>query len=145
MLITGDSTPPQSATTDSTHLGECIVSYIHVLVEGNIPHDLSQCFTGIDDLDEVLTMLEPVNERWKELGLALGLKDATLRQINAENPGNIRECKLQMLRSWLQWRDDCKATCNWSSLTEALRKPTVNHKPIAEAIQERFSELMSAN
>ena len=119
-----------------------MVSCVHILVKSNILHNV---FVGIDNLNDVLTMLEPVNERWKELGLALGLKDATLHQINAEHPGNISECKLQMLRLWLQWRDDCEATCNWKSLAEALKKRTVNYKPIAEAIQERLSELMSAS
>ena len=123
----------------------CIVIIILAVKIVMLTLAMSMCIAGIDDLNDVLTMLEPVNERWKELGLALGLKDATLHQINAEHPGNISECKLQMLRSWLQWRDGCEATCNWKSLAEALRRPTVNHKPIAEAIQDRFPELMSAN
>jgi hypothetical protein len=93
---------------------------------------------GIGDLNEVLTMLQPVSERWKELGLALGLKDPTINQIYAEDRGNISECKRKMLSSWLQWTDDCKATCNWRSLAEALKSRTVNHKPIAEAIQNKY-------
>ena len=96
------------------------------------------CIAGIDDLDEVLTVLEPVSEKWEELGLALGLKKPTLDKIHADHHGNISKCKLHMLSYWLQWRDDCEATCNWQSLAGALKKPTVNHKPIAESIQKRF-------
>jgi hypothetical protein len=104
-----------------------------------IDQDDSKCTRlGIDDLNDVLTMLQPVSEKWKELGLALGLRDPTINQIYAEDRGNISECKRKMLSSWLQWTDDCKATCNWRSLAEALKSRTVNHKPIAEAIQNKY-------
>ena len=96
------------------------------------------CIAGIGDLNEVLTMLEPVSKRWMELGLALGLKEPTLDKIDTDHRGNVCECKLQMLSSWLQWTDDCEATCNWRSLAETLKSPVVNHKPIAEAIQNKY-------
>jgi hypothetical protein len=92
---------------------------------------------GIGDLNEVLTMLDPVSKRWMELGLALGFKKTTLDKIHADHC-SVSECKLQMLSLWLQWTDDCKATCNWRSLAEALKSRTVNHKPIAEAIQNKY-------
>ena len=103
------------------------------------------CNTGIDDLDDVITMLEPVSKKWKQLGLALGLKMPTIEKICAEHPDDTDECKLQMLSCWLKRRDDCEATCNWKSLAEALKRPTVNHKPIAGAIEKKLSELKSAD
>jgi hypothetical protein len=91
-----------------------------------------------DDLDEVLQILENVNKKWMELGLALGLKKPTLDNISADYH-TVDERKREMLWCWLQMRDSCKATCNWKSLAEALKKQTVNHHPIAGAIQRKYT------
>ena len=95
-------------------------------------------YVGTEDLQEVLEMLEPVNERWQELGLALGLFKSTLNKIRADHHHSVNECKMEMLTCWLNWVDNCESTCNWQSLAEALRKPTVNHKPIADAIERKY-------
>ena len=92
---------------------------------------------GIDDLQEVLAMLVDVNSRWKELGLALHLKKPTLDKIY-EDHREVSKCKMEMLSSWLQRTDDCEVTCNWWSLAKALRDSTVNHRPIAEAIEKKY-------
>ena len=73
-----------------------------------------------------------------ELGLALGLKKPTLDNISADYH-TVDERKREMLWCWLQMRDSCKTTCNWKSLTEALKRQTVNHHPIAEAIQRKYA------
>ena len=93
---------------------------------------------GIDDLQEVLAMLVDVSSRWKELGLALHLKKPTLDNIY-EDHREVSKCKMEMLSSWLQQAAaDFEVTCNWWSLAKALRDPTVNHKPIAEAIEKKY-------
>ena len=92
----------------------------------------------IDNLRDVLKMLAEVSMRWWELGLALGLKKSTLDEIYANYHHDVSSCKREMLSSWLKWMDDCKATCNWKSLAEALRDPTVNHAPIAGAIEKKY-------
>ena len=94
-------------------------------------------FAGIDDLKVVMEMLVDITSKWQELGLALGLKKPTLDKIHEEHR-DLNKCKMEMLSCWLQWRDDSKATCNWQSLAAALKSPTVEHKPIAEAIETKF-------
>jgi hypothetical protein len=83
-------------------------------------------------------MLINITNKWMELGLVLGLKKATLDAISYENPRDLSKCKMAMLSSWLQWMDDCEATCNWQSLAEALRDPTVDHKAIADNIEKKY-------
>ena len=85
----------------------------------------------------MLIMLNDVSERWQELGLALGLFPPTLDNIRADSR-YVNDCKREMLKRWLTWVDGCEATCNWKSLAEALRSPTVNHKPIADAIEKKY-------
>ena len=92
---------------------------------------------GIEDLHDVLIMLNDVSERWQELGLALGLLKPTLDNI-CEDHNSVNKRKREMLCRWLNQVDRCKATCNWKSLAEALRSPTVNHKPIADAIEKKY-------
>ena len=62
--------------------------------------------------------------RWTLLGLALGLDYSTLQRIDWEKMGRIEECKMEMLSSWLQQKDDVveKALPSWSVLETALRK-----------------------
>ena len=79
-----------------------------------------------------------VSKRWMELGLALRLKQPTLDKIDADNR-NVDSCKREMLTKWLNWVDDCEETCNWQSLATALRDRTVDHAPLAVAIEEKYS------
>ena len=92
---------------------------------------------GIEDLHDVLIMLNDVSERWQELGLALGVFQPTLDNIRADHR-YVNDCKREMLKRWLTWVDGCEATCNWKSLAAALRSPTVNHKPVADAIEKKY-------
>ena len=94
---------------------------------------------GSDDLREVLEFLAPVNLRWRELGICLGLKDATLDEIKANYYYDVSSCKREMLSKWLNWVDGCEASCNWKSLAKALRDVTVNHAPVADAIEQKHS------
>ena len=90
-------------------------------------------FAGIEDLHDVLIMLNDVSERWQELGLALGVFQPTLDNIRADYR-YVNDCKREMLKHWLNQ----EVNCNWKSLAEALRSPTVNHKPIADAIEKKY-------
>ena len=84
-------------------------------------------------------MVAKVSMRWRELGLALGLKKPTLDEIYANYHYDVSSCKREMLSKWLNWVDDCEATCNWQSLATALRDPTVDHAPLAAAIEKKYS------
>ena len=83
-------------------------------------------------------MLEHVSERWQELGLALRLFQPTLDRIRADHCHSVSECKREMVKCLLNWADGCEATCNWKSLAVALRSPTVNHRPIAHDIEQKY-------
>ena len=96
------------------------------------------CCAGIGDLKDVLDMVVDVGKKWMELGLALGLKQPTLDKIHTDKC-NVSCCKREMLSKWLNWVDGCEATCNWQSLATALRNPTVDHAPIADTIERKYS------
>ena len=85
--------------------------------------------TGIDDLQTVLEALVDVNQQWRRLGLALGLRPPTLEGISGRDS---EECKEKMLTKWLSKVDGCSPS--WSALVTALRNRTVGHSEIADAI-----------
>ena len=89
-------------------------------------------------MKDVLDMVIDVSEEWVELGLALGLRKPTLKKIAADN-NSVNSCKREMLSKWLNWVDECKETCNWESLAKALRDPNVDHAPLADAIEKKYS------
>ena len=85
--------------------------------------------TDINDLQTVLEALVDVNQQWKRLGLALGLRQPTLEGISGRDS---EECKEKMLTKWLSKVDECSPS--WNVLVAALRKRTVGHRDIADAI-----------
>ena len=90
----------------------------------------------IYDLQEVLLALVDVNKKWMLLALALGLKEPTLAKIEKECGSSIDDCKMNMLREWLNRNDGCRPS--WTTLVEALREQTVQHPLIADAIEKKF-------
>ena len=90
--------------------------------------------TAINDLQEICEHLLDVKSRWEDLGLALGLRQPTLEQIDYEERG-IDNKKKKMLVRWLTQTDKCVPT--WENLLTALRKPTcIDLSYIADEIEK---------
>ena len=62
--------------------------------------------------------------RWKELGLQLGLLYSSLEKIDLEQRGRIDSCKIAMLSAWLQQQDNVsqKGIPSRSVLRAALQR-----------------------
>ena len=62
--------------------------------------------------------------KWKELGLQLGLLYSTLERIERERQLRISECKIDMVSAWLQQQDNVsqKGVPSWNVLRAALKK-----------------------
>ena len=89
---------------------------------------------GTADLYDVLEAIVDVKDKWFMLGLALGLKMPTLREIRKDYNGIIVDCKCEMLTKWLEKADGC--TPSWASLVTALKTKNVDHKSIADKIEQ---------
>ena len=89
---------------------------------------------------EILEFLVGVNKNWKDLGLRLGLREATLDGIETDHY-RVKDCKREMISKWLNWVDiDYKPT--WQHLADALRHSTVQHGPIAQVIEDKYSIIL---
>ena len=87
-----------------------------------------------------MEFLVDVNKNWKELGLQLGLRKATLDGIEA-NYRDVKDCKREMMSKWLDWVD-INYNPTWQHLADALRHSTVQHGPIAQDIEDEYSILL---
>ena len=94
-------------------------------------------FSGVDDIrDNILEDMANVTTEWFFIGLALGLKDPTLKEIEVQSQGNISRCKYEMLKKWLSGADDCKSPTR-ANLATALRSKYVQLNSVAEEIEKR--------
>lgn len=78
-----------------------------------------------------------VSSKWRELGMALGLKDNVLSEIE-EARGNAARLD-KVMNHWLQ---NCRPVdkCNWLTLIEALKGGIVQKTITADHVEDRLRE-----
>ena len=69
------------------------------------------------------TIISPVRDKWKDIGIKLGLFPATLEAIDKSYNGRTDQCLYSVLTKWLQRRDDVwkKGGTTWNVLIQALK------------------------
>ena len=79
------------------------------------------------------SIISPVNERWKEIGVKLGLYDSTLEKIESEKCGRADHCLYSVLTAWLHREDGVwKIGNTWSVLVQALQSVGADVKIITD-------------
>ena len=68
-------------------------------------------------------IIYPVSDKWKDIGLKLGLHSTTLEAISKSHDGRTDQCLYSVLIKWLQKRDDVrkKGRVTWNVLIQALK------------------------
>ena len=82
------------------------------------------------------TALVKLTKEWENLGLVLGLKDSTLREIRANNQQDVKQCLYEVIDRWLERRG--QGQVSWTVLCEALRSELVSRSDIATEIEEKY-------
>ena len=90
----------------------------------------------MESIADVLRELSEITNDWFNLGLALQLKYSTLSVIETDMR-TVDERKRNMVRSWLQQKDDCKPA-SWQALVEALEDPLVKRRDVATQIKKKY-------
>ena len=72
-------------------------------------------------------------QEWFDLGIQLGVTDASLRNIEANHKGDVQRCKTEMLRVWLQ----SDPTNSWKELATALER--MGKKVLAQSLLEKYN------
>ena len=104
-------------------------------------HNLSgvSVISGINDLYDVTTVLEDVAVSWRDIGLALRLRDADLCAIDSGSK-SVNHCLKDMLRLWLNKSYDVikYGEPSWQMLENAVRARSGGNNPaIANQIYEQ--------
>ena len=89
---------------------------------------------NIETLSRELTDVS--GPEWFDLGIQLGVKDATLKDIEVNHRGDVRRCKTEMLRVWLQ----SDPTNPWKTLAAALEN--MGKKVLAQSLLEEYNTVM---
>ena len=86
------------------------------------PSSLNVIVAEIDDLFEVKDKVTNAAGRWRHIGLALGIRDPLLEEIEAQK-STIEECLTAMLRLWLKQSYDTEeyGKPSWQSLSDAVK------------------------
>ena len=59
---------------------------------------------------------------WREIGILLGLSDAKIRIIQANNPSDVKRCCNEMLAQWLRVDPDA----SWEKLFAAINSLVIS-------------------
>ena len=76
---------------------------------------------------------------WYQLGLYLGLYEPTLKAIEQDCRGKVKECLMECISAWLKEEDNVKKTGggpSWLSLVSALE--TMGEDQIANNIKMKY-------
>lgn len=74
------------------------------------------------NLGGMYAIISPVCDKWKDIGLKLGLFPATLEAIDKSYDGRNDQCLYSVLTKWLHRRDNVsmKGGSTWSALIQVL-------------------------
>ena len=93
------------------------------------------------------TIISPVCDKWKDIGLQLGLFPATLEAIDKSYDRRTDRCLYSVLTKWLQRRDDVwkKGGVTWNVLIQALKSVGADEIVLATCRAEAFNPDQTSN
>ena len=97
--------------------------------------------SGSDDIFEVKVQLTSIDSKWREIGLALGLKQSQLNTISSEN-SHTPDCLTKMLELWLNKSYDYTKhdRPSWQTLSKAVRHSAGGNNPaLADEIDKHIA------
>ena len=86
------------------------------------------------NLKNVMEMLASIHNKWRLVGIAVGLDAPTLDKIRANFPIDTKEALVEVVSKWLCGIDP---EPTWQGLAAALSSAIVEEKRLAAAIKER--------
>ena len=95
---------------------------------------------GIDDFFDAKSVLEPVVDRWKHIGLALRLDPDQVKRIERENR-DLEDCLTEVLTLWLKrnYNTERFGEPSWEMLARAVGHRSGGNDPaLAREIARRY-------
>ena len=85
----------------------------------------------------LITVLDDVADKWKDIGLALGFSSSDLNSIEQSHLLAVRGVKAyfhELIRQWLQWTPPDHDSPTITALHEALVDPLVEEAVVADKL-----------
>lgn len=80
---------------------------------------------------DVISLLNPIQSMWFEIGIALNVSTDTLNGLNADKSSNTIKLA-NVINTWIAKGDEV----TWSALIEAVKGPIIGNKQIVDKIEE---------
>lgn len=88
-------------------------------------------FTFPDEKESIVSLLSPIDNKWRQIGQALNIGYRDLENISDE-----KYCDAQRLSIVLQiWFDQKTSDITWNTIINAIELPPVNEPSLAESIK----------
>ncbi len=98
--------------------------------------------TGADILT-ICESLKTASYNWFDLGLALGVSNSDLKDIEHDNHHINKRCLREMVSKRLEATDP-RHPMTWPYICECLRSPTVERNDVAEEIKDNYVRTATA-
>ena len=111
-------------------------------------YDVMFCYTiGSINVGGLYTIISPLREKWKDIGLQLGLFLTTLEAIDKSYDGRTDHCLYSVLTKWLHRRDDVwkKGGVTWNILIQALKSVGADETVLATCRAEAINPDQTSN
>ena len=96
---------------------------------------LHTCYKTIVSLGPggIYAIISPLRDKWKDIGLQLGLFPATLEAIDKSSDGRVDQCLYSVLTKWLQGNDNVvyKGGTSWNALIQTVKCVGADDKVMA--------------
>ena len=79
-----------------------------------------------------------IPDKWRRVGLALGLTQAQLNAIDDQHRGKSLESFAEVFSMWQQLATPDNNPVKWSTLVRVLKSRTVGEETLAKSIQSNF-------
>ena len=99
------------------------------------------------NIEGIYKILSPVCDKWKDIGLKLGLFAATLKDIDNLYHGRTDQCLYSVLITWLRRKDDVwkKGGTTWRILIKALESVGADENVLATCRAEATTSNQTSN
>ena len=78
-----------------------------------------------------------IPDKWKRVGMALGLSQAQINAIDAQHRGDPLDCFAEVFHLWQQLSTP-QQPVSWSTVVTVLNSRTVGEESLAGFLQENF-------
>ena len=95
----------------------------------------------------IFAIISPLRDKWKDVGLQLGLLPATLEAIDKSSDGRVDQCLYSVLTKWLQGDGNVvrKGGISWNGLIQALKCVGADDNVIAACRAKATSSSQTGN